>query len=340
MTILVTGASGHLGEALVRTLKEGGQTVRGLDIIPSSSADIVGSVTDASLVRQAMEGVSAVLHTATLHKPHVATHPARSFVDVNVGGTLNLLEAARDTGVGAFVVTSTTSVFGAAMALAPGAREAVWVDENLAPVPKNIYGVTKRAAEDLCQLFHRRDGLNCLVLRTSRFFPEQDDNAERRGAYADDNLKANELLFRRADLADMVSAHQCALERAPELGFGRFIISADSPFDPADRAALLEDAPAVVERCFPGFRDLYREAGWRMFPAIGRVYDSRRARQALGWTPRYDFAHVLDCLRRGEDFASPLARAVGSKGYHDEVFREGPFPVEAGGQARDGGDIG
>jgi UDP-glucose 4-epimerase len=64
-----------------------------------------------------------------------------------------------------------------------------------------------------------------------------------------------------------------------------------------------------------------------MFPAIGRVYDNRRAREALRWKPRYDFCHVLGCLAEGRDFRSSLARAIGAKGYHDEVFAEGPYPV-------------
>lgn len=58
--------------------------------------------------------------------------------------------------------------------------------------------------------------------------------------------------------------------------------------------------------------------GWRMFPGIDRVYVNNRARSRLGWVPRYDFRHVLDCLKGGEDPRSPLARAIGAKGYHDQ----------------------
>ncbi len=64
-----------------------------------------------------------------------------------------------------------------------------------------------------------------------------------------------------------------------------------------------------------------------MFPRIDRVYVNERARQGLGWRPRYDFRWVLDCLAAGQDFRSPLALAVGSKGYHDRVFADGPYPV-------------
>ena len=65
-----------------------------------------------------------------------------------------------------------------------------------------------------------------------------------------------------------------------------------------------------------------------MFESIGRVYVNEAARRDLGWAPRYDFAHVLRCLEQGRDFRSQLARQIGVKGYHDEVFDEGPYPVE------------
>jgi hypothetical protein len=65
-----------------------------------------------------------------------------------------------------------------------------------------------------------------------------------------------------------------------------------------------------------------------MFPRIDRVYDNARSRTELGWRPRHDFQHVLDRLSRNEDFRSPLARLVGSKGYHSETFADGPYPVE------------
>lgn len=91
MTILVTGSAGHLGEAILRTLRGSGSPARGLDLKPSPFTDAVGSIVDADFVRRQMAGVTAVIHTATLHKPHVATHSRQDFVDTNVSGTLNLL---------------------------------------------------------------------------------------------------------------------------------------------------------------------------------------------------------------------------------------------------------
>lgn len=313
--ILVTGSSGHLGEGLVRVLRATGREVVGLDLLASPFTTIVGSITDRACVRACLAGVDAVLHTATLHKPHVVSHSRQQFVDTNVTGTLNLLEQAVTAGVRSFVFTSTTSAFGHAL-VPPVGAPAAWITERVQPVPKNIYGTTKTAAEDLCQLFHQDHGLPCLVLRTSRFFPEEDDRAEVRDGYADANVKANEFLCRRVDLEDAVGAHLLAIERAPAIGFARYLISATTPFAESDLAELRTDAPRVVARLFPGFEAEYARRGWRMFTGIDRVYVNTRARDELGWRPRYDFRHVLESLQGDRDPRSELARAVGSKPYH------------------------
>jgi len=317
MKILVTGSAGHLGEGLVRTLRADGIDAVGLDILASPYTDITGSIADRALVRQAVQSVDAVVHAATLHKPHVGSHSRQEFVDTNITGTLNLLEEAVAAGASRFVFTSTTSAFGRALTPPPGAP-AAWITEDVAPVPRNVYGATKTAAEDLCELVHRDHGLPCLILRTSRFFPEADDRDEIRAVYEDANLKVNELLYRRVDLADVVSAHRLALDRAPEIGFGRYIISATTPFTRDDLQSLRADAPAVVARRFPHYEQVYGDRGWRMFPSIERVYVNERARTELGWEPRYDFAHALELLANGEDVRSELAKQVGAKGYHAE----------------------
>jgi UDP-glucose 4-epimerase len=273
-----------------------------------------------------MAGVQAVVHAATLHKPHVATHSRQAFVDTNVTGTLVLLEASAAAGVQTFVYTSTTSVFGGAIATR-AAAPAAWITDSVVPVPKNIYGVSKLAAEHLCELFALTRQFPVIILRTARFFPEADDDAAIRGNYTIANAQANELLYRRADIEDVVEAHLLAIQHAPGIGFGRYIVSATTPFTGEDLAELGQDAPRVVQRLFPESLELYAAQGWTFFPTIDRVYANAQALAALGWHPKYDFRHVLTSLRLGKDFRSPLALAVGSKGYHSTVFEEGPYPV-------------
>jgi len=313
MRVLVTGSAGHLVEAIVRTLRAEGHEARGLDILASPFTSAVGSIADRALVRRCLDGMEAIIHAATLHKPHVLTHARQQFVDTNVTGTLTLLEEAVAAGVGRFIFTSTTSAFGRALTPPPGAP-AAWITEDVTPVPRNIYGVTKTAAEDLCELVSRDHGLPCIVLRTSRFFPESDDRDAVRVAYADANLKVNELLYRRVDLSDVVSAHRCALERADAIGFGRYIVSATTPFAPSDLVALHTHAAPVVARCVPSYEAVYEQLGWRMLDTIERVYVNAAARADLGWSPRYDFAHAIERLAAGRGVALRARRRRGRQG--------------------------
>jgi UDP-glucose 4-epimerase len=327
MSILVTGSSGHLGEALMRTLLARGDRAIGLDLKPGPFTHEVGSILDIGFVTRCMRGVRGVLHAATLHKPHLATHSPHDFVATNITGTLNLLEEAAKASVDAFVFTSTTSAFGAALTPSPGSPTA-WIDESVVPIPKNIYGVTKTAAEDMCELFHRCHRLPCIVLRTSRFFPEADDDPVVRETYEDTNVKVNELLYRRVDVEDVVSAHLLALARARSIGYGRYIISATTPFSRDDLRDLRSNAPAVVDRYVPQYRGVYRRLGWRMLPGVDRVYVNDRARRELEWQPRFDFTRAIELLQAGEEPRSRLARAIGTKGYHAELFEGSPYPVD------------
>lgn len=326
MRILVTGSSGHLGEGLVRTLGRGSHEVIGVDRKAGPFTHHVGTITDRDFVRDQVRSIDAIIHTATLHKPHIATHSRQDFVDANITGTLNLLEEAAANELRSFIFTSTTSTFGRAL-VPPAGAPAAWITEEVRPIPKNIYGVTKLAAEDLCELFYHRHGLSCVVLRTSRFFPELDDDPNVRSLYEDGNLKANEYLYRRADLQDVVDAHLLALERAPAIGFGRYIISATTPFQIDDLSELRLNAPRVVERRVPQYAAEYAQRGWMMLAGIDRVYVNERARKELDWQPKYDFSRIIDLLIEGKDPFSPLAREVGSKGYHDREFADGPYPV-------------
>ena len=76
-------------------------------------------------------------------------------------------------------------------------------------------------------------------------FPEEDDNPAVREAYADDNLKVNEFLYRRVDITDVVAAQLLASQHAPAIGFRKYVISATTPF-------LQEDLPSITGRCPAG----------------------------------------------------------------------------------------
>lgn len=318
MRVLLTGSSGWLGRFLAPRLRAAGHAVVGLDVAAGADTDVIGSVADRALIDRVFgeRGIEAVIHSGALHKPDIVRYPTQAFVDVNVSGTLNLLEAAAGAGHDRFVFTSTTSLMiSDAIRRAEGDR-AVWIDETMAPLePRNIYGVTKLAAEHLCRLFHQERGLACMVLRTGRFFPEDDDT---HAQPAGENLKANELLNRRLTVEDAADAHIAALERAPAIGFGTFILSAPTPFVPADATELKADAPAVIARYFPDAAALYQAQEWVLPASIDRVYDAGLARRLLGFECATHFASVLDAIRQGKPlpvahdpaYTSPKEQAV------------------------------
>jgi len=300
MRILLTGSSGWLGRFLAPRLGAAGHSVIGLDVAPGADTHVIGSVANRAIVERAFadHGVEAVIHAGALHKPDIARYATQAFVDVNVTGTLNLLQAAVRAGHQRFVFTSTTSVMISQEISRTAGSAAVWLDEGAGPLaPRNIYGVTKLAAEGLCRLHHLERGLNCVILRTGRFFPEDDDTDRELAGL---NLKANEFLNRRLTVEDAAEAHLVALERAPAIGFGTFVISSPTPFDPSDAPALMRDAGAVVTRYFPDAPALYAKRSWRLPASIGRIYDARLAERVLGFRCATDFGRVLAALRAGQ----------------------------------------
>ncbi len=299
MRILLTGSSGWLGQHLAPRLAARGDTVIGVDIRPGPHTTAIGSFTRADFVERMFgeHGIDAVVHAGALHKPDIARHAAEKFVEVNIRGTLLLLEAAVRAGHDRFVFTSTTSLMISAAIRAEQARHAVWLDRDAGPLePRNIYGVTKLAAENLCRMTHQQSGLSCVVLRTSRFFPEDDDSAHA-SSLDGENTKANELLYRRLTVEDAARAHVRALECAPAVGFGVYVISAPTPFARQDVEELKSDAAAVIRRRFPEAPELYARRGWTLPRTIGRVYDARHAESELGFRCETGFAELLGALR-------------------------------------------
>ena len=167
MKILVTGSTGRVGRAICLRLAEQHEVV-GLDLAPSSTTDVVASITDTAACRAALRGVQAVVHSAALHAPHVGHRPDQAFEAVNVEATGSLARLAAEAGVQSFVFTSTTALYGAG---STADTRAAWIDEATVPRPLTVYHRSKLAAEAVLESLARETGLPVTVLRMARCFP-------------------------------------------------------------------------------------------------------------------------------------------------------------------------
>lgn len=300
MKLLLTGSSGWLGRFLAPQLRAAGLEVVGLDVAPGADTQVIGSVADAALVDEVIaDGIEAIIHGGALHKPDIARYPKQAFIDTNVTGTLNLLEAAARAGHDRFLFTSTTSLMVSQRVRDGSSEAAFWMDEAFHDgPPRNIYGMTKSLAEGLCRLFAAEHRMDIAILRTGRFFPEDDDTHH---VLSGENMKANEFLNRRLSAADAARAHVVALDRIAGLGCETFVLSAPPPFTREEASELARDARAVIARHFPDAPQLYAARGWELPATIDRVYDPGKAERLLGFRCETSFADVVDALREGRD---------------------------------------
>ena len=278
MKIIVTGSTGKLGSVTVKHLAEFGHIVTGLDLSASATTNVIADVQDKDKIMNLTQGFDAVIHTAALHGRHMDLNfPRDAFVDTNIKGTLNLLDACVANGVSKFLFTSSTSIYGNSLI---DDNKAVWVDEELRIQPRDIYDITKQACEELCRDFFEKEKIQTTVLRVGRFLPEPD------------NLKFNHRLYRGLDERDGSQALKLALEHHFEQ-FEIFNISSGSPFQKDDLIKLKHDASSVLVKYYPEAIELYQRNQWMLPESIDRVYCSDKALRMLGYQPKFNFEHLL-----------------------------------------------
>ena len=279
MRIVVTGSSGRIGRALFAALA-GEHDVVGVDRTPFSTTRVVGDFTDRDLIAPALDGADAVIHAAALHAPHVGVIDDGEFHRVNVDGTAALAERARAAGCRVLVFTSTTALYGGAVAIGG----CTWIDESVAPQPESVYHRTKIAAEALLE---RAATAACpvRVIRMSRCFPESAP------------LMATYRLHRGVDVRDVADAHVAALSGSGAV-FLRCIVSGATPFLREDTAALAIDALPVLRERAPRLVDAFQARGWPLPKTIDRIYAPHFAESTLHWRARHGFDEVLAQLDR------------------------------------------
>jgi NAD dependent epimerase/dehydratase len=171
--VLVTGADGFIGSHLTERLLEAGCQVRAfayynsfnswgwLDTLPKDVLDKIevftGDIRDPNGVRQAMKGVDVCFHLAALIAIPFSYHSPDSYVDTNIKGTLNILQAARDLSCSRILVTSTSEVYGTA--------QYVPIDEKHPYQGQSPYSATKIGADRIAESFYRSFGLPVTIVR-------------------------------------------------------------------------------------------------------------------------------------------------------------------------------
>lgn len=302
--VLVTGAGGFVGSHLVERLLDAGAEVRCfirynsenrygmLQDLPAERLAaleiIAGDLRDAEAVRQAAEGVDAIFHLGALIAiPYSYLHP-REVIETNVLGTLNVLVAARDLGVGRVVHTSTSEVYGTA--------QYVPIDEKHPLQGQSPYSASKIAADKIVESFHASFDLPVVTVRPFNIFgPRQSAraviptiitqaltaDAVRLGAVS----PTRDFTFVR----DTAGAYLCAVENDAAIG-GVFNIGSGFEISIGDLARTIirlvgRDVPLITdeeERLRPDRSEVRRL--WA---------DSTLAREVLGWTPGTPFEDGL-----------------------------------------------
>lgn len=299
---LVTGGAGFIGSHLVEALVERGHRVRVLDNFstgrPQNLAAVrdrvevlEGDVRDPRTVREAMEGVDVVAHLAAVVSVQASLEDPRTTMDVNVGGTLNVLEAARAAGVCRVLFASSAAVYGDHAALP--------LDESLPPRPLSPYAASKVAGEALCQAYRAAFGLSTLSLRFFNVYgPRQDPRSPYSGVISifvdrmrrnlppviyGDGLQTRDFVY----VTDVVDALIRGGEREeinePALNVARGVETRILDLVALLNGILGTDLKPIFAPRRAG--EVYRSAG-----------SPRRLQDILGWRPRVSLEEGLKAL--------------------------------------------
>jgi UDP-glucose 4-epimerase len=277
--ILVTGSSGQLGRELVVQLRAKQYQVVGIDLVASPTTDQIIDIRNSDDVDKLTIGFDAIIHTAAMHGKHYElNYPREKFINTNINGTLNLLNACVLNGIRKFLYISTTSIYGNAMV---DEKQAVWVDESLVPNPRDIYDITKLTAELFCRDFFEKNAIESTVLRVSRFLPETD------------NLKAIHRLYRGLDEADGARGIILALEKSFTT-FEIYNISNDSPFKHEDLPELIKNPKEVIKKYYSNIEKIFADKNWVFPEKIDRVYSIEKAKRELNYLPINNFNTFIE----------------------------------------------
>ena len=292
MKILVTGASGGVGRAVVRDLLDVGHEVRGFDRTPLP-AELrekcemqLGDLTDRFTILRAVEGVEAVAHLAAVPNPMGAN--AQTLFAPNVWGTQLIFEACEAFDVRRVCIASSCSIHGFAFQNAPNGEEKIGphylpLNEEHPIENCDVYGLSKQCNEATAAMYTRRNGVATSCLRLQSVNSIEKTNHWMRRSLEHGDWKSRDL-WGYVEHRDAARAFRLALEKL-ESGHHILTIVAQDYWSAWPFRALLEKHyPDLL----PSF-DAAVEGGYN--PAHG-AWDSRRAQELLGWKSQFHWSDV------------------------------------------------
>lgn len=293
MKIMITGAAGLCGRALAPMLaKYYGYDVITSDIIkPDNDFPFVHcDITKPEDVEQAIKDkdIDVIAHLATLQP---GQGPSSLSIDVNVKGTCNILEAALKNNVKRVIFTS--SVWAASRGPSSPYQP---IDENIPCTYEDMYDITKRMGEQLCEYFYKKYGLSTITFRFCGYAPIEGFSSEGDILWDKIDLRA---LARRylggysklTNAWDLTQAFRAAIENK-DIQHGLFLIGIGAPFVQEDAENLKKTPLVVLEKYYPGVSEFFKEIGLSV-PPITFWYNTQKAKKHLGFSPKFSLQDVM-----------------------------------------------
>jgi nucleoside-diphosphate-sugar epimerase len=269
--LVVTGASGKAGRAVVRDLVDHGHDLLAVDVVPpaeSPAPSLLADLTDFGQTVECLAGVEAVVHLAAIPAP--ALHSEASTFRANMLSTYNVFEAARLHGLRRVVWASSETILGL-----PFEREQpayAPIDEEHPPWPESGYALSKLLSEELGRQFHRWTGTPFVALRFSNIMEPPD--YERFPSFWSDATKRRWNLWGYVDVRDV--AQSCRLALDADVEAEHFIVAAaDTVMNRPSRELMAEVYPSVPYRPTAGEFDT--------------LLSIEKARRVLGFEPAWSW---------------------------------------------------